>query len=202
MKKLLAGALALTLSTGCMSLQGQKALMDAAAAHNPEPHGMWTRPQEVGYTIGNDISGEATSTMILFGLITLGSEGGGILATVGGAVSTISGTVGNVFGLDSKAALDPLVLAAAGAAVQSAGAGTDGIYITQHDTTTLLIGGFYGKRTARVRGRALTLKPIGEVSLERADKERYLRDLGGALDGLKVNKLDLPANILEAINPK
>lgn len=91
--------------------------------------------------------------------------------------------------------VDPLVKSAGGAAVAAAGPGVDGIYITQHDTNTLNILNIFKKRTAQVRGRALGLKPIGEVSMERADKARFLR----ALSGAGGNRLEIPGSVVDML---
>lgn len=65
MRIALAAVLAFSALTGCASVQGQRAYMDAAASHLPEGQALWARPQEVGYSIGNEISGEATNISIL-----------------------------------------------------------------------------------------------------------------------------------------
>jgi hypothetical protein len=77
--------------------------------------------------------------------------------------------------------------------VATAGPGVDGIYITQHDTNTLNLL-IFKKRTAQVRGRALGLKPLGEVSMERVDKVRYLRALGGG-----GNQLVIPGSVVDML---
>lgn len=177
MKKLTAALLAgIVLSTGCASLNSNRSHMDPASGMAPEDHTMWARPQEVGYAIGQDISGEATNIIILFGLFSIGAEEG-LLGILGG------------FG-----AGDPLVRTAAGAAVQNAGQGVDGIYITHHETSTLNFLWLFRKRTATVKGRALTLRPLGEVSLERADRFRYLQALGGG-----DKQLNFPSSMLDIL---
>ena len=153
--------------------------MDAPAASDPEGHKVWARPQEVGYTIGADIKGEATTVSILFGLITVGADDGGIAGAFLSLLGPVAGT-------------DPLVRSAAGAAISAAGAGVDGIYLTHHETSTLNLLVFK-KRTAVVRGRALILRPLGEVSQERADRERFLQALGG-----RGAQLQIPPALVES----
>jgi hypothetical protein len=172
--------------TGCASLQGQKAYMNSAATHTPEGHSLWARPQEVGYSIGNEISGEATNISILCAgplcLFTFGAEAGGAFGDIGGAIGGLMG---------HAAVSDPLVGAAAGAAVAAAGPGVDGIYVTQHETNLLDLL-IFKKKTAQVKGRALGLKPLGEVSMERVDKDRFLRGLGGG-----GNQLIVPGSVID-----
>ena len=50
-------------AVGCAA-HGQKSYIDPVATMRPEPAAMWTRPQEVGYTLGERIQGEATQTCI------------------------------------------------------------------------------------------------------------------------------------------
>ncbi len=188
MRFMMMAVVAFAALTGCKSVQGNKAYMDTAAAHIPEGHSLWSRPQEVGYSIGNEISGEATNIAILGGLFTFGSEDGGVFGDIGGM---IGGILGNG---PSAPTVDPLVRSAAGSAVAAAGPGVDGIYITQHDTTTLDLL-IFRKRTAQVRGRALGLKPLGEVSMERADKARFLRALAGGGG----NTLQIPGSVIDML---
>lgn len=188
MRIALAAVLAFSALTGCASVQGQRAYMDAAASHLPEGQALWARPQEVGYSIGNEISGEATNISILFGLLTFGAEDGDVF-------SGLTGLIGGLMGTTTGPTVDPLVKSAGGAAVAAAGPGVDGIYITQHDTNTLNILNIFKKRTAQVRGRALGLKPIGEVSMERADKARFLR----ALSGAGGNRLEIPGSVVDML---
>lgn len=177
MKKLTALTLALVvLSTGCASLNSNRSNMDSPSGMSPEEHTLWARPQEVGYAIGQDIGGEATNILILFGLFTIGAEEG-ILGILGGG-----------------GANDPLVRSAAGVAVQNAGQGVDGIYITHQETSTLNFLWLFRKRTAIVKGRALTLRPLGEVSVDRADRYRYLQALGGG-----DKQLNFPSSMLDIL---
>lgn len=167
-KNLLVVSLFGVLGMGC--LHGQRAYIDPTASMAPEPAAMWSRPQEVGYTLGERIQGEASLNCILY-LICWGAEDGGI----GGAVS---GLIGALTGQSAPA--DPLVRAAAAGAVLSAPQETDGIYVLNHETDAFNIIVF-SRRTARVVGKAVRLHPIGEVSQERADKVRNLKAASGGI---------------------
>lgn len=153
--------------TGCM--HGQRAYMDATTGMAPEPAAMWSRPQEVGYTLGERLQGEATKNCVLM-FICWGAEDGGLGAA-------FSGIIGSLMG--QSAPSDPLVRAAAAGAVLSAPTETDGIYVLNHETDAFDIF-IYSRRSARVVGKAVRLHPIGEVSQERADKERFLRAMSGS----------------------
>lgn len=191
MRKAMMVVLAASALTGCASLQGNKAYMNSAATHAPEGHALWARPQEVGYSIGNEISGEATNIGILcMGPVGCLFEFG---AEAGSAFGDIGGMIGGLLGKTSTVA-DPLVGAAAGAAVAAAGPGVDGIYVTQHETNLLNLI-IFKKRTAQVKGRALGLKPLGEVSMERVDKERFLRALGSGGG----NTLQVPGSVVDML---
>lgn len=171
MKKIVAvAALAATL-VGCV--RGQDVKANANARFWPEGMRMWSRPQEFGYTLGERLLGEASVHCVLM-FICWGADDGGFLGAFAGAISgVLSGS-----GKDA----DPLVNAAAANAVLSAPTETDGIYVLNHETDSFNIF-VYSRRSARVVGKAMRLHPIGEVSQERADKERFLRAMsgGGAL---------------------
>jgi hypothetical protein len=152
---------------GCA--HGQRSYIDPTAAMAPEPSAMWSRPQEVGYTLGERIQGEAARTCILFA-ICWGAEDGGVGAVISGLIGTLMG---------QAAPSDPLVRAAAAGAVLSAPQETDGIYVLNHETDAFDII-IFSRRSARVIGKAVRLHPIGEVSQERADKVRNLRAASGA----------------------
>jgi hypothetical protein len=171
MKKILAlAALAATL-VGCAHGQDVKANANAGLA--PEAMRMWSRPQEYGYTLGERLQGEASYNCVLY-FICWGAEGGGDV------FSSLFGVVGALlpFGGGAKSS-DPLVNAAAANAVLTAPTETDGIYVLNHETDSLNIF-VYSRRSARVIGKAMRLHPIGEVSQERADKERFLHAMSGA----------------------
>ena len=55
-KNLIAVSLFAVVALGCA--HGQRSYIDPTAAMNPEPAAMWSRPQEVGYTLGERIQGQ------------------------------------------------------------------------------------------------------------------------------------------------
>lgn len=166
-KKLFVVAFVSMVATGCAA-HGQRAYSDATSTMRPEPAAMWSRPQEVGYTLGERIQGEAAINCI-FMVICWGAEDGG----VGNALSGIFGSL-----TGDAAPSDPLVRAAAAGAVLSAPTETDGIYVLNHETDSFNIF-LFSRRSARVIGKAVRLHPIGEVSQERADKVRNLKAMSG-----------------------
>lgn len=167
-RMVLLAAILATVTTGCAS--ASKAYMDASLSNRAEPASVWNRPQEVGFDWGAEITGEA-SYQCVFLLICWGAEDGGALDGVGAIITSVLGRGGAV--------TDPLVRAAAANAVKSTPK-TDGIYVVTHDTDSLNIL-VYKKRTATVRGKAITVRPIGEVSQERSDRNRNLNSLGNTL---------------------
>jgi hypothetical protein len=167
MKQAIVMAMFAVTAVGCA--HGQRAYADPTAGMNPEPMGMWARPQEVGYTLGERIQGEA-SRSCLFMFICWGAEDGGAGALLGSVLGALTG---------QSAPSDPLVRAAAAGAVLSAPTETDGIYVLNHETDDFNIFVF-SRRSARVVGKAVRLQPIGEVSQERADKVRNLKAMSGA----------------------
>ena len=152
---------------GCA--HGQRSYIDPTAAMAPEPAAMWSRPQEVGYTLGERIQGEASMNCIFF-VICWGAEDGGIGAALSGIIGSLTG---------QSAPADPLVRAAAAGAVLSAPQETDGIYVLNHETDSFDIF-IFTRKSARVIGKAVRLHPIGEVSQERADKVRMLKAASGS----------------------
>lgn len=168
MKKFLMVAAIAVAATGC--LHGQEVKAEANAGMAPESARMWSRPQEVGYTLGERLQGEA-SLNCLFMFICWGADDGGVM---GG----LTGTVGALLG-GGKTSGDPLVRAAAASAVMTAPTETDGIYVLNHETDSFNIF-VYSRRSARVIGKAVRLHPIGEVSQDRSDKERYLKAMSGS----------------------
>ncbi len=167
MKNLVAVSLFAVVALGCA--HGQRSYIDPAASMSPEPAAMWSRPQEVGYTLGERIQGEAAKNCILM-FICWGAEDGGIGDAIGGLIGALTG---------QSAPSDPLVRAAAAGAVLSAPTETDGIYVLNHETDSFNIF-LYSRRSARVIGKAVRLHPIGEVSQERADKVRNLKAMSGS----------------------
>jgi len=158
-------AAAVAVSTGCAA--GARAYMDSTLTNHAEPATVWTRPQEVGFDWGGEVTGEATRQCIL-AFICWGSEGGGALGGLGAVFSSFSA---------SAEINDPLVSAAAANAVSTTPK-ADGIFVISHETDALDVF-FYSRKVARVRGKAITVRNIGEVSQDRTDKNRNLSALGG-----------------------
>lgn len=164
MKQIVALVLAVTSMglTGCAT--GARAYADTAIGNRAEAATVWNRPQEVGFDWGSDIEAEV-SRQCVFGFICWGYEDGDI-----GAI------FGAIFG-GGKEVADPLVKAAAAVAVANAQK-ADGIFVVSHETDAFDIL-IFKRRTARVKGKAFTLRPMGEVSQDRADRVRNLSALGG-----------------------
>lgn len=171
MKKFLAACVAAVTLVGCA--HGADVRASADAGFSPESMRLWSRPQEFGYKLGDRIQGEASVQCIL-AFICWGSEGGGIGAIVGQMSGVVSGLLGG-----DAANTDPLVQAAAANAVFKAPSEVDGIYVLNHEGDSFNIG-VYSSRKVKVVGKAMTLESRGEVSRERADKERFLRALSGS----------------------
>ncbi len=167
-KNLVAVSLFAVVGLGCA--HGQRAYVDPPAGMAPEPASLWTRPQEVGYTLGERIQGEAAQNCI-FMAICWGNEGGSFTDSIGAIAGIFTGR---------SAVGDPLVSAAAAGAVMSAPTETDGILVLNHETDSFNIF-IFSRRSARVIGKAVRFHPIGEVSQERADKVRMLKAASGAI---------------------
>ncbi|MBM7116612.1 hypothetical protein [Archangium primigenium] len=161
-------AVFLAVTTGCATTG--RAYMDSGLSNRAEPASVWNRPQEVGFDWGAEISGAATYQCVAV-FICWGAEDGGALDGVGALIGSITGRGGAV--------ADPLVRAAAANAVKGTPK-TDGIYVVSHETDSFNIL-IYKKRTATVRGKAITVKTLGEVSQDRSDRNRNLNALGGSL---------------------
>lgn len=172
MKTLLSLCLVALLGASCALTNSGRGHLDGVASMRPEPHAMWARPQEVTYEIGNRLEGEAARQCVLF-VFCWGDEGG-----AGGISSLFAGLLTDVVGarIDQVVAglgiayADPLVRAASAKAVRETTA--DGLYLLSQESSELnfLI---FTRRAVRVAGRAITFKVIGEVSQERADRERF-----------------------------
>ncbi|MCA2981708.1 MAG: hypothetical protein INH41_24360 [Myxococcaceae bacterium] len=152
--------------TGCAT--GARAYADTAIGNRSEAATVWNRPQEVGFDWGSDIEAEV-SHQCLFGFICWGYEDGGGF--------DIGAILGSILGGGSKEVGDPLVRAAAAVAVANAQK-ADGIFVVSHETdaANYII---FSRKTARVKGKAFTLRPMGEVSQDRSDRVRNLSALGG-----------------------
>lgn len=168
LKNLISLSLLAAVSVGCA--HGQRSYIDSTTGMAPEPSALWSRPQEVGYTLGERITGEASRTCLLF-FICWGADDGGAGAVVSGIIGAITG---------AAAPADPLVRAAAAGAVLGSAQETDGVWVLNHETDSFEIPFLFTRKSARVIGKAVRLHPIGEVSQERADKVRMLKAASGS----------------------
>jgi hypothetical protein len=153
---------------GCAT--GARAYADSTISNVSEAATVWNRPQEVGFDWGAELEAEVSRQCVL-GIFCWGYEdGGGILDGVGAVIGTI-------LGRDGREVADPLVRAAAAVAVSTA-TKADGIFVVSHETDSMNVV-VYSRRTARVKGKAFSLRPLGEVAQDRVDRVRNLRSIGG-----------------------
>lgn len=172
MNRLLMAAAALFVLSSCAVTSSGKGHLDSVASLRPEPNSMWARPQEVSYQVGEKIEGEAARQCVLF-LFCWGDEGGagGLSSVLGGIMADVMGTnLDRVIAGLGAAYADPLVRAASAKATR--GTPADGLYLLSQEATELNFV-LFSRRAVKVTGRAITFKVIGEVSQERADKERF-----------------------------
>lgn len=155
-------ALLLNVTSGCTSAS-REPFLRSSADFSPEHHRMWTRPNEVGYTFGSRVQVDISHTKFLG--LTVEGEKPGDARVVGFVTSLIAGQ-----DIDVE---DPLIRHAAAKAIDQAHA--DGIYVLRADLRTFGWWPLLVKRTATVRGIALTLVDMGPVDEKRADEERFLR---------------------------
>lgn len=157
----LAGGLFL-FTSGCSAV-AKNSPLQANAEFNPEYHRLWTRPAEMGYELKARVESEVSVSKFL-GL------------TVGGEKPTDVSFVGVVSGLakgDLERLEDPLVRNAATKAIDDSKA--DGIYVLRTELRETGLWPLFEVRTAKVKGISLVVKDLGQVSQERADKDRFLR---------------------------
>lgn len=158
MQRLLVITTAIALLTACSTHRGT--VMSDVAQIRAEPHGMWSRPLELGYEVVGDVQGEAESQRLLG--IKLGAE------TTGGVGIGIFGLIGKLAG--GKKAADPIVQTAAYNAVVSSGA--DAIYITRWEVKKQGLPPIFETKQAIVHGKALRLVDYGPVDQQRVDQDR------------------------------
>lgn len=149
-----------------------------------ESHTMWTRPTEVGYKMGGEISSSATANRVL-GFNVGESKPPGV---------DVAAVLGPLLGGKGETSLSPVAAFAAYKAVTESRA--EGIYITRIETEGSGFLFFYNTQTVTVYGRALTLENLGPIDQERADRWRYRRyspNLVIVKDGDA--DIDLPVNV-------
>jgi len=152
----------LAVGTGCLNNARRVGLTEATSM-TAEDHRLWTRPTEVGYEMGGEIAGTATSRKILF-IFNIGESKPpttDVLAVVGGGGGAGLGSVGSF---------------AAYKAVSEAQ--VEGIYVTrlESDSTTGFLG-LWSSTTVTLYGRALKLKSYGPISEDRADQWRFRNNM-------------------------
>lgn len=165
-------AAVLGLLSSCAVTSASRSHLDSVASMRPETHAMWARPQEVSYQVGDKLEGEASRQCVLF-IFCWGDEGGagGLGSVFGGLFTDLMGTrLDQVIAGLGVAYADPLVRAASAKAVRDTPA--DGLYLLSQEASELNFV-IFSRRSVRVTGRSVTFKVIGEVSQERADKERF-----------------------------
>lgn len=150
----------LALATGCAT-NARKVKLQNEAALAAEAHGLWTRPTEIGFKMGDEISATAKATKV-FGFNTGESKPGGVNLSV--VTSGLGGTGAN---------LSTTGQFAAHKAVTEAGA--EGIYVTRVETDSKGFPFIVRRETVTVTGRALTLDNYGPVEEGRADQWRFRR---------------------------
>jgi hypothetical protein len=158
MNRLLGASFALLVLAGCAN-NGRHVGLKNKAAMAAEAHGLWTRPTEVGFKMGGEITGTATSNRVLG-------------FNVGEAKPNVSLPVPGILGgAGGRISLDPVEEFAAYKAVEDAKA--EGIYLTRVEEESNGFLFFYRTRTVTVYGRALTLENYGPISEKRADQWRF-----------------------------
>lgn len=175
----LAPVLALALATGCAT-NSRKVKLQNEASLAAEAHGLWTRPTEIGFKMGDEISATANSTKI-FGINSGESKPGGVNLSI--VTSGLGGT---------GASLSATGQFAAHKAVTKAGA--EGIYVTRVETNSSGFPFIVKREKVTVTGRALTLDNYGPVEEERADKWRFRR-FGPRTVVIKEGRGSTPVNV-------
>ena len=157
-------ALVLATVAGCTTMD-RRATPVAEAGFAPERLTTWSRPVEISFEFGEDVVGTASYTVVL-GIF----KSGEVPTSVGGLLSASTMLLGAISGDQAK---DPQIGTAAFKAVQSVDA--DGLFVTAVEIEEDTFLWLYKKRTITVRGKAMTLVDLGQVSEERADNARYLQ---------------------------
>lgn len=158
MTRLLPLALACTLAVGCASNSRQLGLSNTATMSS-ESHDLWTRPNEIGFEMGPEISARASAQRVFGFNVGESKPGMDVFAFVGpllGGGRTVS---------------DPVALHAAYKAVEEANA--DGIYVTRIATEGTNVFFLWTSKNVTVYGRALRLRDLGMVDEARADDWRF-----------------------------
>ena len=154
---LLGGLLTLSMMIGCGGATKNNMTVGQAAKLSTTNHQqMWHRPMELTHEFVDYCQGESSTTRFLW------MRTGGDPAAGGMSLSVFGGGGG----LDGNGGW------AAARAIDSVQA--DGIYL--HRVVTEKSGFFVTTRRTFVRGRCVKLKPIGSISEERFNEDRYGKD--------------------------
>ena len=149
----------LLLTSGCAS-NARNVKLASQASISAESHGMWTRPAEIGFAVGKEISASATTQKVLGFNVGESKPRGGF--SVSAILSPANTGAAKLSATEEFAAYKAV-----------AGAGVDGIYVTRIETDRSGFLFFSQRTTATVYGRAMKLKDYGPVSEDRADDWRF-----------------------------
>lgn len=155
-------ATVLTAVSACSTVSKNPYLRDSAE-FAPEDARMWSRPSELGYEFRDRVEGSVSVTKV-FGITVEGEQ-----PPQDNVIELISGLASG----DKKSVENPLIRHAAAKAIDDVKG--DGIYVLRAEIRTNGLWPFYERETAMVKGVSLVIKDLGPVSLERADKERFLK---------------------------
>lgn len=156
--------LVLAVMTGCTTMD-RRVTPVAEAGFAPERLTTWSRPVEISFEFGDEVVGTASYTVVL-GIF----KSGEVPTSAGGLLSASTMVLGAITGVQAE---DPQIATAAAKAARSVDA--DGLFVTAVEVEEDTFLWLYRKRTITVRGKAMTLVDLGQVSEERADNARYLR---------------------------
>jgi hypothetical protein len=153
---------AMTAVSACSTVS-KNPYLRAAADFEPEDARMWSRPGELGYELRDRVEATVSVTKV-FGITVEGEQ-----PPQDNVIEIIAGLVSG----DKKQVENPLVRHAAAKAVDDVKG--DGIYVLRAEIRTNGLWPFYEKQSATVRGVSLVIKDLGQVSVDRADRERMLK---------------------------
>ncbi len=157
--KVLGVALMATILGSACASNSRSLPLSSNANLRTETHAMWTRPTEVGYLMGPEISGTATVRQVLGFHVGESKPGASVFAILGPLLG------------GGQDITDPVMMHAAFNAAEAAGA--EGIYLTRVASESSGFFIFFSNTTTTVHGRALKLKDLGPVSQDRADQWRF-----------------------------
>jgi hypothetical protein len=172
--------LALAVATGCAT-NSRRIKMQNEAALEAQNHGLWSRPTEIGFKMGDEISDTAIGKKV-FGFNVGESKSGGMSLSI---VAGLGGTGASLSQTGQFAAYKAVT-----------GAGAEGIYVTRVESDSSGFFPFFKREQVTVYGRALTIDNYGPIEEERADKWRFrkfgprtviIKDDGGGKSGVNLH---------------